>query len=80
MMRGSSFKFRPVAFLDRSVERVAVDVGDAELFDFSMAHKARAAAARAGLIRRVDDLAAVAAERACHVLSAEFCHCARVPC
>ena len=57
-------EFRPIAFLDRRIEGVAVDVSDGKALELRMVHEAKRTAVRASFAPGSTPFAAVAAERA----------------
>ena len=63
-LHGPVRKLRIVAFFHRGVERVAVDVGQRELWQRAMAHKARGAAMAASLRSRIEVAEAIPAKAA----------------
>jgi hypothetical protein len=57
-------KFWPVALFDGGIKRIAVDVGNAECFDFRVSQEPRPTAAYAGGIDHAADFAAAPAQGA----------------
>src|SRR5581483_10101431 len=62
---GLGSELRPVALLDRGVERIAIDMGNAQSNDLGVLQEAAAAATAARWLA-VDDLAAIPAQRLRH--------------